>query len=133
MGTQKIKIKGAKILVVDDEPELTEIVKDFLEGSGYMVQTENSSDKAISTAKSYRPDLILLDIMMPMKDGYEICKEIKKDPALQNVPVIFLTGKEALEDKQKSYQVGGDLYIKKPFSCESLLGIVKMVLIAVNK
>ena len=133
MATQKIKIKGAKILVVDDEPELTEIVKDFLEGSGYMVMTENSSDKAIATAKSFRPDLILLDIMMPIKDGYVICKEIKKDPALQNVPVIFLTGKEALEDKQKSYQVGGDLYIKKPFSCESLLGIVKMVLIAVNK
>lgn len=133
MATQKIKTKGAKILVVDDEAELTEIVKDFLEGSGYMVQTETSSDKAISTAKSFRPDLILLDIMMPLKDGYEICKEIKKDPALQNVPVIFLTGKEALEDKQKSYQAGGDLYIKKPFSCESLLGIVKMVLIAVNK
>lgn len=133
MATQKIKIKGAKILVVDDEAELTEIVRDFLEGSGYIVQTENTSDKAIATAKSFRPDLILLDIMMPGKDGYEICKEIKKDLALQNVPVIFLTGKEALEDKQRSYQVGGDLYIKKPFSCESLLGIVKMVLIAVNK
>ena len=65
MATQKIKTKGAKILVVDDEAELTEIVKDFLEGSGYIVQTETSSDKAISTAKSFRPDLILLDIMMP--------------------------------------------------------------------
>lgn len=133
MATQKIRVKGAKILVVDDEPELTEIVRDFLEGSGYLVQTENTSDKAILTAKSFRPDLILLDIMMPGKNGYEICKEVKKDPALQNVPVIFLTGKEAMEDKQKSYQAGGDLYIKKPFSCESLLGIVKMVLIAVNK
>ena len=133
MSTQKIKLKGSKILVVDDEPELTEIVKEFLEGSGYVVKTENTSQKAIETAKTFRPDLILLDIMMPGKDGYEICKEIKRDPAIQNVPVIFLTGKEALEDKQKSYQVGGDLYIKKPFSCESLLGIVKMVLIAVNR
>ena len=123
MGTQKIKIKGAKILVVDDEPELTEIVKDFLEGSGYMVQTENSSDKAISTAKSFRPDLILLDIMMPIKDGYQICKEIKKDLALQNVPIIFFTGKEAWKISRKATKWGGIYILKSRFPANRFWGL----------
>ena len=133
MGTERVNPKAAKILVVDDEPELTEIIKDFLEGSGYTVKIENIPSQAIQTAKTFKPDLILLDIMMPGMDGYQICQELKKTSQTQNIPVIFLTGKDAGEDNQKSFQAGADLYIKKPFSAESLLGIVKMVLVAINK
>ena len=70
---------------------------------------------------------------MPVMDGYEVCSRIKKDPQLADTPVLFLTGKDAKDDSGMSFQSGGDLYIKKPFSCERLLNMVKMVLISVNK
>ncbi len=129
----RTKIQGATILVVDDEPDLTDIINTFLEGAGYKVQAENSSVKALEKAKSLKPDLILLDISMPVMDGYQLCQELKKDKSTADIPVVFLTGKDPLEDDKKSYKVGGDLYIKKPFSCESLLEIVRIVLMSVGR
>ena len=125
--------KSYKVLVIDDEPEITDIVKTFLTNAGYDVMTENSSNKSIEKAKSYRPDIILLDIMMPFIDGYEVCTKIKKDPLLATIPVLFLTGKDANEDAGQSFRSGADLFIKKPFSCERLLEMVRMVLISVAK
>jgi DNA-binding response OmpR family regulator len=122
------KVKPAKILVIDDEPEITDIIETFLESAGYEVKSENSSTIGIERAKTYLPDLVLLDIMMPFMDGYEMCKELKKCEKTKNIPVVFLTGKDAQSDEGKSFQVGGVLYIKKPFSCERLLDIVKVVL-----
>ena len=122
------KVKPAKILVIDDEPEITDIIETFLESVGYEVKSENSSTIGIERAKTYLPDLVLLDIMMPFMDGYEMCKELKRCEKTKNIPVVFLTGKDAQSDEGKSFQVGGVLYIKKPFSCERLLDIVKVVL-----
>jgi DNA-binding response OmpR family regulator len=122
------KVKPAKILVIDDEPEITDIIETFLESAGYEVKSENSSTIGIERAKTYLPDLVLLDIMMPFMDGYEMCRELKKCEKTKNIPVVFLTGKDAQSDEGKSFQVGGVLYIKKPFSCERLLDIVKVVL-----
>ena len=125
--------KDHKILVIDDEPEITDIIKSFLTNAGYDVLVENSSVLGIEKAKSFRPDLILLDIMMPVMDGYEVCSSIKKDISLCSVPILFLTGKEAGDDAGQSFKSGADLFIKKPFSCERLLQMVKMVLISVVK
>ncbi|OGC89511.1 MAG: hypothetical protein A2W25_16830 [candidate division Zixibacteria bacterium RBG_16_53_22] len=125
--------KGHKILVIDDDPEITDIIKSFLTNAGYDVLVENSSVIGIEKAKSFRPDLVLLDIMMPVMDGYEVCSSIKKDISLCTVPILFLTGKEAGEDAGMSFKAGADLFIKKPFSCERLLQMVKMVLISVAK
>lgn len=125
--------KGHKILVIDDEPEITGIIKSFLAGAGYDVMVENSSVMGVEKAKSFRPDLIILDIMMPVMDGYEVCKSIKKDLDLSSVPVLFLTGKDVTEDAGQSFKVGADLFIKKPFSCERLLQMVMMVLMSVAK
>ncbi len=122
------KIKPAKILVIDDEPEITDIIETFLETAGYEVKSENSSTIGIERAKSYIPDLVLLDIMMPFMDGYEICRELKKCEKTKNIPVVFLTGKDAISDDGKSFQAGGILFVKKPFSCERLMDIVKVVL-----
>ena len=127
------KTKPAKILVIDDEPEITDILETFLEGAGYKVKSENSSMIGIERAKTFLPDLILLDIMMPFMDGYEICSELKKCEKTENIPVVFLTGKDARSDEGKSFRVGGVLYIKKPFSCERLLNIVKVILQTVEK
>jgi two-component system alkaline phosphatase synthesis response regulator PhoP len=126
-------VRTAKILVIDDEPEITEIIEAFLDNAGYTVTVENTPNRAIDQAKDLRPDLILLDIMMPGTDGYSICNQIKEDPDMTNIPVIFLTGKDSKDDQGKSFQVGGDMFIKKPFSCERLLEIVNIVLLSVGK
>jgi two-component system alkaline phosphatase synthesis response regulator PhoP len=127
------KTKTGKILVIDDEAEITEIVETFLKDAGYQVLVENSSVMGIERAKSFRPDLILLDIMMPFMDGYEVCEELKKNKETENIPVIFLTGKDARSDEGKSFKAGGDMFIKKPFNCERLLEIVRIVLLSINK
>jgi DNA-binding response OmpR family regulator len=131
--SEKKKTKSAKILVIDDEPEITDIIETFLENAGYEVRSENSSVIGIERAKTFLPDLILLDIMMPFMDGYEVCKELKKSEETSKIPVIFLTGKDARSDEGKSFEAGGDMFIKKPFSCERLLEIVKVVLLSINK
>ncbi|MCD6161584.1 MAG: response regulator [candidate division Zixibacteria bacterium] len=122
-----------KVLVIDDEPEITDIIKAFLSNAGYIVEVENSPVESLTKAQSFKPDVILLDIMMPVMDGYEVCSKIKNDSRLADTPVLFLTGKDAKDDSGMSFQSGGDLFIKKPFSCERLLNMVKMVLISVNK
>jgi DNA-binding response OmpR family regulator len=132
-GSEKRKTKSAKILVIDDEPEITDIIETFLENAGYEVKSENSSVNGIERAKALKPDLILLDIMMPFMDGYEVCKELKKSAETSKIPIIILTGKDARSDDGKSFKVGGDMYMKKPFSCERLLEIVKVVLLSISK
>ncbi|MFZ5980444.1 MAG: response regulator [Candidatus Zixiibacteriota bacterium] len=129
----KIKIQTAKILVIDDEPEITDIVETFLTESGYTVEVENSARNALEKARQFVPDVILLDIMMPDVDGYNVCQEIKNDPKLAAVPVIFLTGKDRNDDMGRSFKVGGDMFIKKPFSCERLLEIVNIVIMSAGK
>ncbi len=122
-----------RVLVIDDEPEITEIIMAFLSNAGYQVEIENSSIEGLARAKASKPDVILLDIMMPVMDGYEVCAQLKKDQQTAQIPVLFLTGKDAKDDAGMSFQSGGDLFIKKPFSCERLLNMVKMVLISINR
>lgn len=129
----KINVNTAKVLVVDDEPEITEIVETFLSENGFEVAIENEPGKAIQKARSFKPDVILLDIMMPGVDGYDICQALKNDPQFSNVPVIFLTGKDRTDDMGRSFKSGGDMFIKKPFSCERLLEIVSIVLMSTGK
>jgi DNA-binding response OmpR family regulator len=133
MTTAKIKIKAGKILVIDDEPEITEIIQTFLENAGYTVMAENSAVMGVERAKSFSPDLILLDISMPFMDGYDVCSELKKGVVTTGIPVVFLSGKDSKEDSGKSFKVGGDMFIKKPFSCERLLDIVRIVLSSSTK
>jgi DNA-binding response OmpR family regulator len=123
----------SKVLVIDDEPEITEIIQAFLANAGYIVKIENSSVAGLDAAKSFRPDIVLLDIMMPIMDGYEVCGRLKQDPQTNNIPILFLTGKDAKDDGGMSFKSGGDLFIKKPFSCERLLNMVKVVLMSVTK
>ncbi len=132
-GTGKIKVSTARILVVDDEPEITEIIQTFLENAGYQVMAENSAVMGVERARNFKPDLILLDISMPFMDGYDVCKELKKSKVTSGIPVVFLSGRDAKEDGGKSFQSGGDMYIKKPFSCERLLDIVRIVLSSINR
>ena len=131
--SKKIDVNTAKVLVVDDEPEITEIVETFLTEYGFKVRVENSSTEAVSQARAFRPDIILLDIMMPGVDGYDVCQQLKGDKEFANVPIIFLTGKDRNDDMGRSFKSGGDMFIKKPFSCERLLEIINIVLMSTGK
>jgi len=126
----KIPVDTAKILVIDDEPEITEIVETFLSEAGYTVAVINTPQEAVEKARAFKPDVILLDIMMPGMDGYDICHALKEDPDFSATPVIFLTGKDRSDDMGRSFKSGGDMFIKKPFSCERLLEIVNIVLMS---
>ena len=131
--SHKLKIPGTRVLVIDDEPEITEIVEAFLTEAGYVVAAENSAQRAVTVVKEFRPDVILLDIMMPGMDGYDVCQQIKAQPQFTHVPIIFLTGKDRADDMGRSFKVGGDMFIKKPFSCERLLEIVNIVVMSTVK
>ncbi len=125
--------KKSRILVVDDEPQVTEIIEAFLTNAGHEVIVDNIASSGLKKAKSLTPDVILLDIMMPGTDGYAICNELKKDPKTAGIPVVFLTGKDRADDQGRSFKVGGDMFIKKPFSCERLLEIINIILMSAAK
>ncbi len=131
--SHKINIASARVLVVDDEPEITEIVETFLTEAGYQVMVENQPTRAIEKAQGFNPDVILLDIMMPVMDGYDVCAALKKVPRFAGTPIIFLTGKDRNDDMGRSFKSGGDMFIKKPFSCERLLEILNIVLLSTGK
>ncbi|MDF1545437.1 MAG: response regulator [bacterium] len=129
----KISINTAKVFVVDDEPEITEIIETYLTEFGFQVQVENNSTEAVGQIKQYNPDIILLDIMMPGTDGYDICAQLKKDDVFGAIPIVFLTGKDRDDDMGRSFKSGADMFIKKPFSCERLLEIINIVLMSTGK
>ncbi|WP_449354808.1 response regulator YycF [Virgibacillus natechei] len=111
-----------KILVVDDEQPIADILKFNLEKEGYEVVVTYDGDEAIRLAESENPELILLDIMLPGKDGNEVCREIRKT---QSMPIIMLTAKDTEIDKVLGLELGADDYVTKPFSNRELIARVK--------
>ena len=114
--SEKIKLKD-KILIVDDEEEIVSFIKDYLESSGYDIIIAFNGIEALNKVEKEKPNLILLDIMMPDMDGFEVCNKIRDKI---NCPIIFLTAKNLEEDKVKGLMIGGDDYIVKPFSLKEL-------------
>ena len=105
-----------KILIVDDEQNIVELIKFNLESSGYNVLCAYNGQDAVDIAKKEQPSLILLDLMLPVKDGLEVCKEIRRDILISNTPIIMLTAKCEELDKILGLELGADDYITKPFS-----------------
>ena len=103
------------LLIVDDEAAIRESLK-WIFKDAYEVVLASEGRQALQVIDKKTPDLILLDIMMPGTDGYQICNQIKEDTSMGEIPVIFLTGKDSKDDQGKSFQSGGDMFIKKPFS-----------------
>ncbi|MBD1939014.1 response regulator [Microcoleus sp. FACHB-68] len=113
------------ILVIDDSPTNLEILQSTLESAGYKVMVEMDGLTGLEQAKSYPPDLILLDVMMPGMDGFETCRQLQADPLTKNIPVIFMTGLADPGDKVKGLQLGAVDYIIKPFRKEEALARIQ--------
>lgn len=108
------------ILIVDDTIENLNVLAGMLKTKGYIVRPVPSGKLALLAARNKKPDIILLDINMPIMDGYEVCSILKADPALKDVPVIFISALSDLEDKSKAFEAGGVDYITKPFKLEEV-------------
>jgi two-component system, OmpR family, phosphate regulon response regulator PhoB len=120
--------KSKRILVVDDEADVTELVSYHLRAKGYQVETTNNPTGSLSVARTFLPDLVILDVMMPDLNGIQICRLLRADPQLESVPVIFLTAKAEESDRIQGLETGADDYICKPFSTKELVLRVQSVL-----
>jgi two-component system, OmpR family, phosphate regulon response regulator PhoB len=117
-----------KILIVDDQAEVRELVEVTLEVEDYEIFTAENGEKAIEIAKTEKPDLIIMDVMMPGIDGLEATRRIKSDPELNNCKIIMLTAKGQKDDVEEGYKSGADEYFTKPFSPLELIRKVEEVL-----
>ena len=119
-----------RILIVDDEPNIVLALELLMKKEGYEVHTVSDGERAVQAAKELRPDLILLDIMMPKMDGYEVCQSIRSDALLKDVRIIMLTAKGREIEREKGMALGADLYITKPFSTRQVVMKVREILTA---
>lgn len=118
--------KETKILLVEDDPNFGSVLKDYLELNDFQVHLAQNGKEGLREFKQYEPNICILDVMMPLMDGFTLGKEIKSID--REVPVIFLTAKSMKEDMLQGYQVGADDYLTKPFDSEVLLYKIKAVL-----
>lgn len=114
-------IQGSSILVVDDNPANLGVLYQFLSRAGYRVLASQDGEAALETAAKERPDLILMDVMLPGEDGFSVCRRLQADPKTEQIPVIFVTALTQVEDKLAGFDAGGVDYITKPFQREEVL------------
>jgi two-component system phosphate regulon response regulator PhoB len=114
-------VKAHRILVVDDEPDVTELLKYKFEQEGYRCDVINDPLLFVGRARDFEPDLIILDIMMPELNGLQLCRIARGDPAMKDIPIIFLTARGEAEDRVTGLELGAEDYISKPFNIKELL------------
>jgi two-component system OmpR family response regulator len=128
-GTRASRDGGAepaRVLVVDDEESITQLVSTVLRYEGFAVETAGDGRAALRSARTFRPDLVVLDVMLPDLDGFEVYRRIEGDSA--RVPVLFLTARDSTEDRVHGLTLGADDYMGKPFSLEELVARVRAIL-----
>jgi two-component system, OmpR family, response regulator len=119
-------VPEARVLVVDDEDSITDLVATALRYVGFEVAIASNGRQALERAASFRPELVVLDVMLPDLDGFEVVRRLRSDGV--RVPIVFLTARDATEDKVAGLTIGGDDYVTKPFSLEELVARVRAVL-----
>ena len=117
-----------EILIVDDEPSVVVPIQFLMEQQGYRVMIAERGEDALDLIYQYKPDLVLLDIMLPGIDGYEVCEIVRLNPDYRKIKIIFLTAKGREEEIAKGLALGADAYITKPFSNAALVAKVKEIL-----
>ena len=116
------------VLVVEDEPNIVESLSFLMKKAGFVVRVARDGNTALRTIESEIPDLVLLDIMMPRRDGYEVCRAIRANPDWQDVRIIMLSAKGREIDRRKGLELGADDYITKPFSTREIVARVQEIL-----
>jgi len=120
--------KEKKILVVDDEPNVITSLSFVLSKEGYDVSSAANGEDALAKIRQSKPSLVFLDVMMPKKNGYEVCREVKKDSSLSDIHIIILTAKGQEADREKGLSAGADEFMTKPFSPMEVVDKVKELL-----
>ena len=118
----------ARVLLVEDSPTILEIVAKRLEVAGYTVLLAKDGDEALAKARAENPDPIILDIMLPKLNGYEVCTMLKQDTRYQKIPILMLTAKAQEADEQLGLECGADAYFRKPFQAEELLAKIRTLI-----
>lgn len=117
-----------KILIVDDEPNIVMSLEFLLKKEGFQIDTAGDGDAALEKVKSFGPDLVLLDVMMPKKSGFEVCEILRADTTLANLRIIMLTAKGRDTEQAKGVALGADAYMLKPFSTKDLVTKIREML-----
>ena len=112
------------ILLVDDEPSIRETVSFILEMEGYRVVTAENGDEALEQIRRLQPPIVLLDAMMPRRDGFDVCRTVKSDPKLSAIKIVMLTALGQKTDQERAMAAGADFYMTKPFDEEDLLALL---------
>ena len=116
------------VLVIDDEPDICANIQVLLETRGFRVVLARNGKEGIDKARAEAPHLILLDVKLPVLSGFEVCRCLKEDPSTKNIPIMMLTAMDTLGDVEKSFTLGADDYLSKPFDTERLIEKVKKYL-----
>ncbi|MFZ5556885.1 MAG: response regulator transcription factor [Pseudomonadota bacterium] len=117
-----------RVLIADDEPNIVVSLEFLMERHGYQIQVATTGDEVIPAVRSFQPDLVLLDVMLPGKTGFEICQELRQDASYRDLKIIMLTAKGRDTEVTKGLALGADAYITKPFSTKDLLAKVRELL-----
>ena len=117
-----------KILIVDDEPNIVAALEFLLQRSGYKVLLAQDGEAALKQVEQHQPDLVLLDVMMPLKSGYEVCQRMRERAASRHIKIIMLSAKGRDAEVSKGMSLGADLYVTKPWSNKELLGKIDQLL-----
>jgi two-component system, OmpR family, alkaline phosphatase synthesis response regulator PhoP len=117
----------APILLVDDEPYIIRSLSYVLEREGYWVETARNGEEALHKIRNLHPCLVFLDVMMPVKNGYQVCAEVREDPEIANTHIIMLSAKGQQVDRERGLLGGTDEYITKPFSPREIIALVRAI------
>jgi len=117
-----------RILIADDEPNIVTSLEFLMRGGDYEVRVALNGEEALRLAESFRPDVVLLDVMMPQRSGFEVCEKIRANPALQEIKIIMLTAKGRNAERDRGLNLGANAYITKPFSTKELMNTLRGLL-----
>ena len=117
-----------RILIVDDEEDIVSVLKFRLEANNYAVLSASEGQEGLNRARAEKPDLIILDLMLPKLDGYKVCRMLKFDESYKSIPIIMFTARAQKKDEELGMEMGADAYVVKPFEPEILLGKIKELL-----
>ena len=125
--------RKTRILLVDDEPDLVQMVSARLKAAGYEISTAYDGQEALEKVKESRPDLMILDLMLPKLDGYKVCRLLKFDERTRGIPILICTARAQVEDVTLATECGADAYLTKPFEAKVLLSKLQELLVAAGK